>query len=420
MDSKDRKYGLITLVSTVIGTVIGSGIFFKTEKILDLTDRNALVGLLAFAVGGSIMLICAGAFASLAGESGGNMGIVGYAEEMCGRGYARFVAIFSAYFYFPSMTAVLSRVSAEYLCIAVRWNDRGLVKMLMAGVLAIAFFALNTFAVKGAAAFQICSTAVKLLPLVAVAVIGSIVAAKENSFKITLGYAAADSFLPALLSAAFAYEGWIAVMSLGREAKDATKNIPKALIFGSAAVFVIYAAYYVGLVASANGDSQVAFEKLFGNAGGRIMMIFVAVSCLGALNGLTMSTVRGQYILREDRNANLRNVKTFAMLKGLLVTVLWLAWIFASENKALGTKIKIFVDPAEVSVSVIYGIYIPIFLSMMLRCKRLSNFRRYVLMPMAIMASGLMLFAAPISFGGAVFYYLAVLALVCVLVFRKA
>ena len=44
MESENKKeYGLVTLMSAVIGTVIGSGIFFKTEEILNIINGNSLL-----------------------------------------------------------------------------------------------------------------------------------------------------------------------------------------------------------------------------------------------------------------------------------------------------------------------------------------------------------------------------------------
>ena len=71
-------YGRLALICVVIGTVIGSGIFFKSEEILNMTNGNAFVGLLALAAGGGVMLICASAFASITGELGTRDGIPGH------------------------------------------------------------------------------------------------------------------------------------------------------------------------------------------------------------------------------------------------------------------------------------------------------------------------------------------------------
>lgn len=61
-----KKYGLPTAIALVIGIVIGSGVFFKAEKILTATGGNLPLGILAWAIGGLIMIICAYMFSILA------------------------------------------------------------------------------------------------------------------------------------------------------------------------------------------------------------------------------------------------------------------------------------------------------------------------------------------------------------------
>ena len=59
MENKlNKKYGLITAISMFVGIVIGSGIFFKAQNILNITNGNMPLGILAWVIGGLIMVIC--------------------------------------------------------------------------------------------------------------------------------------------------------------------------------------------------------------------------------------------------------------------------------------------------------------------------------------------------------------------------
>ena len=49
-----KKYGLPTAICMVVGIVIGSGIFFKAEKILNATGGDLRTGILAWIIGGLI------------------------------------------------------------------------------------------------------------------------------------------------------------------------------------------------------------------------------------------------------------------------------------------------------------------------------------------------------------------------------
>ena len=61
-----KKYGLPTAIAMVIGIVIGSGIFFKAEKILTATGGDLKTGILAWLLGGCIAIASACAFAVMA------------------------------------------------------------------------------------------------------------------------------------------------------------------------------------------------------------------------------------------------------------------------------------------------------------------------------------------------------------------
>ena len=55
----NKRYGLITAITMVVGIVIGSGVFFKAQSILQSTGGNMLLGILAWVIGGIVMIICA-------------------------------------------------------------------------------------------------------------------------------------------------------------------------------------------------------------------------------------------------------------------------------------------------------------------------------------------------------------------------
>ena len=61
-----KKYGLLTAIAMVVGIVIGSGVFFKAEKVLTATGGDLPLGILAWVIGGVIMISCAYTFAVMA------------------------------------------------------------------------------------------------------------------------------------------------------------------------------------------------------------------------------------------------------------------------------------------------------------------------------------------------------------------
>ena len=51
METKlEKKYGLLTAICMVVGIVIGSGVFFKAQDILNYTGGNMPLGILVYTI----------------------------------------------------------------------------------------------------------------------------------------------------------------------------------------------------------------------------------------------------------------------------------------------------------------------------------------------------------------------------------
>ena len=120
-----KKYGLFTAICMVVGIVIGSGVFFKAQTILQKTDGDLPLGILAWIIGGVIMLVCILAFAMMAQKYIKVNGIVDYAEATVGGKYGYYVGWFMSTIYYPTLTSVLSWLSARYTLVFITscWPD---------------------------------------------------------------------------------------------------------------------------------------------------------------------------------------------------------------------------------------------------------------------------------------------------------
>ena len=97
----EKRYGLPTAISMVIGIVIGSGVFIKGGKVLALTNGNMLQGVLVVALVGIICIICSLVFAELGSKFEKVNGVVDYAEVALGKNYAYYVGWFMTTIYYP-------------------------------------------------------------------------------------------------------------------------------------------------------------------------------------------------------------------------------------------------------------------------------------------------------------------------------
>ena len=86
----EKRYTLPVAIALVVGTVIGSGVFFKAEAVLTKTGGNLSVGILAFIIMGVVMIISACTF-GVAQSHQDVEGLVGYARASCGKTYGYYV-----------------------------------------------------------------------------------------------------------------------------------------------------------------------------------------------------------------------------------------------------------------------------------------------------------------------------------------
>ena len=139
----------------VVGTVIGSGVFFKAEAILTKTGGDIVTGIVAWGAGGLIMVLCAYTFSIMATKYSYVNGIVDYAEVTVGPRYGYLVAWFLTTIYYPSMTSVLAWVSARYLCVLLGFSITGAECLCLSCLFLIGSYAVNALSPKIAGRVQV-------------------------------------------------------------------------------------------------------------------------------------------------------------------------------------------------------------------------------------------------------------------------
>lgn len=397
----DKKFGLFTAIAMVIGIVIGSGVFFKAEKVLIATGGNLSLGIVAWIIGGGIMVSCAYTFSVMATKYEYVNGVVDYAEAAMGKTYGYYVGWFMALIYYPTLTSVLAWVSARYTCVLLGFSITGGECMTIACVYLIGVYALNSLSPVLAGKFQVSTTIIKLIPLLLMAIVGSFVGITNgmtvyNFTNVVQDVDLASGLFTAVVATAFAYEGWIIATSINAELKNAKRNLPIALITGTFAIMIIYIMYYLGLsgavtneVMMAGGESgaKLAFETVFSSIGGSLIFVFVIISCLGTLNGLMLGCTRGLYSLaargvgpkqkvlnQVDCTTNMPNNSS---VNGLLFSAIWLLYFYGANLTEPWFGFFCF-DSSELPIVTIYAMYIPIFFMVIRKETELNIFNRYI------------------------------------------
>jgi APA family basic amino acid/polyamine antiporter len=395
MDNLQKKYGFWTATAMVVGIVIGSGVFFKADNVLEASNGSLPTALFAWLIGGVIMVVTAYVFSKIATRIQKINGVVDYFEQAYGRTAGYLVAWFMTFIYYPTLVAVLAWVSANYTqglmgAPAALWP-------LAWGYLT-AFFLLNYFSPVLAGRWQVTSTVVKLIPLGLVAVVGTVLGLRSGMTMENFTVAAkavsqgGGGLALATLSTAFAYEGWIIATVINAELKDAKRTLPRALVVGTISVVCIYMLYYLGISGVLTNEQVLAqgdaapvrvISIIFGRLGGTLLTVFVIISCLGTLNGLIMGSARGMFSIasrglgpRPDLFSKvnpLTNSTTLSAVIGYVLSCLWLLVWYGNFAGWWGD----FMDISELPIAFLYVIYISLYIWVMKTFTDLGSFNRY-------------------------------------------
>lgn len=430
-----KRYGLLTAICMVVGTVIGSGVFFKAQNVLDSNNGNMLRSLLTVMLVGMIMLVCSYCFSLLAARVEKVNGLVDYSEMALGKFYAYGVGWFITTIFYPTLTSCLAWISASYTLVLFGASGVHFGWHLALTVLYMLLsFTLNVLSPKLSGKFQVSTTFIKLVPLVVMALVGTVVGLISGtildnaSFDTSLVNVGSSSggFFGAVVAFAFAFEGWIFATCINAELKDAKKNLPLALFFGAIVIMVVYIGYFIGVfgvmsvpeIMSAENLPKDAFSTLFGNpVFGTIAYVFVVVSCLGTMNGLMLACCRGIYSVSARGEGPFPKFFSKVNRKcdmpirsavfGLIMAVVWLLqWQFGFINGKLPKIISFEND--ELPIITFYACCIPIFIYIMKQCRDLGAVKRFVMPSLAVISCLFMVFAAAYKYKIEALYYLII------------
>ncbi|MCD7033620.1 amino acid permease [Metabacillus sp. GX 13764] len=312
-DTLKKEIGFLAALTTVIGTVIGAGVFFKPTAVYGFTG-SASLGLLAWLIGG-VLTICAGLTAAeLSAAIPETGGMMAYLKRTYGNLTAFLLGWAQTVIYFPANIAALSIIfgTQTVSLFGLSANENHTVIVWVAIGTALFLTLMNFLGAKAAGTIQTAATVCKLVPLVLIIIFG-LLHKGEVPFQLFPVEAGADKgFLSALgsglLATMFAYDGWILVGNIAGEMKNPKKDLPKAIILGLSAVMAIYLLINVALLtvmsaSSLAGTDTPAYEAaqiIFGTFGGKLVSIGILISVFGSINGYVMTGMRIPYAMAKE------------------------------------------------------------------------------------------------------------------------
>lgn len=412
MEKVKKQYGLWTGIAMVIGIVIGSGVFLKAGGVLSSSGGDLKLSLLAWFIGGVIMIASGFCFALFASKVTKYNGVVDYVEEATNEKVGYGLAWLITTFYYPIIASVVALFAGQYF-FELFGFDIGLTdwqNFVFAFIILTLFVLLNYFSPILSSKFQVSATVIKLIPIGIIAIAGLFA-----SFFVGDGFGIIEAlknpapnyelnFGEAIKRTAFAYEGWVCATAINAELKDSKKDLPRALVGGTIAILIFYLVYYLSLSAflgnggtiteDANAPIKV-FETIMGNVGSKIFTIFIMISCLGTVNGVSISCCRGMYTM-SCRGHGICPEKFSKLKKNESVSFLSCLYGYGCMLLMLGVwylamhQISIFKHLAsmdEIVCAIIYGIYITMYIYIIKNFKEYNLWQRFVLPIIAIIGS---------------------------------
>ena len=299
-----RKLGFWMCVALVVGNMIGSGIFSLPAQLGPL-GINGLAGWVATSI---CALVLAAIFSSLSRAFPDAEGPQAYVRLAFGQ----LPAFIVAWAYWISIwvgNAAIVTGAVGYMGTFVPGLN-GNLPLQMATMLSIIWIltAVNCQGVRAAGGFQVLTTILKLIPLVAITFVGIYLFAR-GSERLAWQNFTGVRLEPGLVTAAATLTLWplcgfeSASVAASR-VQDPARNIPRATLLGTLAVAIIYILSSSAVIllmqpaalATSTAPYADAAGLLGGSAAALAVAVLVVVSTIGTLNGWTL--LQGELPLR--------------------------------------------------------------------------------------------------------------------------
>ncbi len=340
--------GLRAALALIVGIVIGAGIFKAPAMVAGMTGSAAwMFG--AWIFGGVMSLIGALCYAELAtayAHAGGDY-------HFLRRAYGRTVSFLFAWARFSIITtgsiALLGFVFGDYMSLLLPLGGLapGVSAALYASAAILVLTWINLYSINAGTATQSWLTALEvggLLLIVAAAIAmkgaaGGAGAAQDVAAAPTLA-----SFGMAMVFVLLTYGGWNEAAYISAELKDRRHTMVKALVWSILIITLLYLmvtwAYWHGLGIAAMATSEAIaadmMRSAFGQGGGTVISVIVALTALTSINATIMVGARTSYAVGCDWPA-LQRLALWDAHRGTPATAMRVQCVVALLLVLLGT-----------------------------------------------------------------------------------
>ena len=311
-DRLPRRLGFWSAVAVLVGSTIGGGIF-RTPAVIAERVPAPLPMFGVWVLGGLLALCGALTYAELAALFPRSGGVYVYIREGFGRlpaflfGWTELVLIRA------SALGAIATPFAEYLLRSIGRNpglpeNAGLVHYVAAAAIAVTA-ALNYYGVRWSALVLNLTTGAKYGALLVLVLLAFLVGQGDwTHFTTATGPVTPGLFGLALVSVLWAYDGWGDLSFVGGEVRDPERNLPRALVMGTAGIIAIYllvnAAYLyllpLGQMARSPLVAADAAQAVLGRIGVGAVTVVVMLATFSTLVGSILTAPRIFFAMADD------------------------------------------------------------------------------------------------------------------------
>lgn len=370
-----KKMGFWTALAMMVGSIVGIGIFFKSNGILRANDWNGISTLMSWIIGGVFSIAAAISFSEIGSMKVGSVSSLGaWGEKTIGKRFGYFTRFNYSFFYYGLYIPIMGIFSGEMLFKMLEMG--GVYKDMNQSIpfyasaltgLGISFFFMwmNFFSTRAGGIFQTVTTILKWVPLILVAAVGLSLATTnflnpknrlafdsealiskerygENAFNngTTFSFTGMLAGVPAVL---FAFDSFLNAANM-RHKMSKPDQVPLVITVGILSTATLY--FLIALAAILHGSGNVSggpdangsgiFDQVFkhdvATKMGIFTYVFLTISTFGVTNGMIASgnemisqsidnnTFFGAKSMKKKFSKNF----TTMMILGIIVLFWWL------------------------------------------------------------------------------------------------
>lgn len=353
MQTEQKKFGLWTSTSLVLGTMIGAGVFLMPSALASYGSIS-LIGWLFSSLGAIVIAKVFANISKLIPSSDGGpyafakAGLGDFAGFLIGWGYL--ISVWTT-----NAAIAVSLVSAMSTFFPILAQDATIA--LATGLVFLWLLTwVNTLGVIASGRVQLMTTILKIVPLVLVAIGGLLLLDPQNLLPFNQSGTSSWQAITATTTLTFfAFLGIECATIPSSSVDNPGQNISKATMFGvwiAAAIYILSTISIMGMIPASQLQVSItpfadAAEKIYGHGAKYWVSAGAAIAAFGALNGLILVQGQMPFAMAKDKlfpaffaKQNRKGVPANGVIiSSIIITLL----MFMNNSKNLAGQFKLLI-----------------------------------------------------------------------------